>query len=398
MNDILQPSIQLKTFLPFPFNDRGPGYICGQLLTNMSDLNVSSTLFAPYTSNPLLPRVKFKQTLSGLLGKAFYRYAPLRSKRATELAFLRSIEASGNDVAYLWGDTSLGFSRALKERGVPVVREKFNCGKAFAKRILDDAYHRLGEPPHHGITDKAVAEEEARLKLVDAVYCPNAMVELSMKELGIPDSARLATSYGFTPERLQTNDRLLDPIDGVTFVFVGTICVRKGAHLLLEAWTRTGIKGRLVLAGGIEPLIEKRCAHLLARPDILRLPYVKNVGALYNSADVFVFPTLEEGGPQVTYEAAFCGLPAIVSPMGAGRMIRAGSEGFVIDPYDIEGWVDAMREIAANSTLREQLAAAARERSLQFTYAVVGSKRRELLENWYRGPVAALKEPQANPM
>lgn len=371
--------IHLKSFLSIPFNGRGPGYSCMEILANMAHHDLYPSLTVPYSYGPVSEGVKVTNTMKCQWGKLVYRYAPWASERATEATFLHNISANDHDVAYLWGETTLDFSFALKRLGVKVVREKTNCGKALAKRILDDAYRRVDAVPQHGITDKAVVEEEIRLKLADAIYCPNAMVEASLREIGIPDSVILSTSYGYSASRLKTDEKLLEPIDGVTFVFVGTICVRKGAHLILDAWARSGIKGRLVLAGGIEPLIEKISASQLARPDVVRLNYVKNVGALYNSSDVFVFPTLEEGGPQVTYEAAACGVPAIVSPMGAGRIIRPGKEGFVVDPYDADGWIDAMREIAENESLRKRLAAGAYERSVEFTWPCVGASRRDLL-------------------
>ena len=138
---------------------------------------------------------------------------------------------------------------------------------------------------------------------------------------------------------LPGSEKLLAPSEGITAVFVGGICVRKGAHLLLDYWAQSGVKGRLVMAGQLEPAIKEKCANLLSRDDVIVRDYIPNVGALYRSADVFAFPSLEEGGPQVTYEACGCGLPVITTPMGAGRIVRHDREGFVIDPYD-RAWLD----------------------------------------------------------
>ena len=63
-------------------------------------------------------------------------------------------------------------------------------------------------------------------------------------------------------------------------------------------------------------------------------------------------------------------------------MIRAGQEGFVIDPYDTEGWIDAMRELAENESLRRRLGTGARDRSSEFTWSLVGPRRRELLRTF----------------
>ena len=86
------------------------------------------------------------------------------------------------------------------------------------------------------------------------------------------------------------------------------------------------------MAGQLEPTIKSKCADVLRRDDVIILDYVQNVGAVYRSADVFAFPSLEEGDPLVTYEACGCGLPIITTPMGAGRVVRHNREGFVDRP------------------------------------------------------------------
>jgi len=93
-----------------------------------------------------------------------------------------------------------------------------------------------------------------------------------------------------------------------------------------------------------------------------------------------IFPSLAEGGPQVTYEAAGCRVPAIVTPAGAGHMTRDGQEGFVIASLDPDPWADAIRAAAANPEQRERMATRAEARAQLFTWAQVGARRIELLK------------------
>ena len=152
-------------------------------------------------------------------------------------------------------------------------------------------------------------------------------------------------------------------------------------HLLLDYWAQSGVKGRLVMAGQLEPAIKAKCADLLSRDDVIVRDYIPNVGALYRSADVFVFPSLEEGGPQVTYEACGCGLPVITTPMGAGRVVRHDREGFVIDPYDGLGWISAIRKLADDVNVRRNMANAAVKRARDFIWSeVAGRRRRQVLD------------------
>jgi glycosyltransferase involved in cell wall biosynthesis len=200
-------------------------------------------------------------------------------------------------------------------------------------------------------------------------------------ENGVPKRKILETSYGWDPMRLLGKPPLLPPSAGITALFVGAICVRKGAHLLLDYWAKSGVKGRLVLAGEMEPTIREKCASLLAREDVIIFDYFRDVGALYRSADVFIFPSLEEGSPLVMYEACGSGLPVITTEMGAGRLVRHGHEGFVLDPYDGSRWIGAIRRLADDVELRRTMSNAATERAERFIWSEVADQRRQQIRD-----------------
>lgn len=372
----------VNTFLAVPFSGRGIGYTCHKLLEGIRGDDFEVCLNAPYLNSDLGNDIRHNGLWPTPLAKLVYRYARPQARRLVEKIHLSALKRAGTNqtISYLWSETSPAFDEELHNLKSIVVREKFNCGKATAKRILDEAYARLGISPQHGITDDAIRLEKARLEQADAVFCPNANVDISLAEIGIPESKRLRTSYGYDPARVITSEpAALAPIEGTTYLFVGSICVRKGAHLLLKAWAKSGVKGRLVLAGALEPIIETTCREELARADVVHLSYTSNVAALYKSADVFVFPSLEEGGPQVTYEAAANGLAAIVSPMGAGDVVRHGEEGHVLDPYAEDDWIEAIRLLDRNAGERQRMSDAIRTRAIQFEWPKVGLQRRTSL-------------------
>ncbi|GLS30385.1 hypothetical protein GCM10007937_20930 [Mesorhizobium albiziae] len=105
------------------------------------------------------------------------------------------------------------------------------------------------------------------------------------------------------------------------------------------------------------------------------IPYTDDIGSSYRDADVFVFPTLEEGGPQVTLEAGGCGLPAIVTPMGAGRLVKDGVNGLVVRAGDVSGLVTALRRMANEPGLRASFARQIAQDAQQFTYERVSASR-----------------------
>ena len=75
------------------------------------------------------------------------------------------------------------------------------------------------------------------------MFCSNLHAEQSMIDNGVPRRKIKEASFGWDPDRFRGHSKALAPIDGATFIFVGSICVRKGAHLLLRYWARREFAG-----------------------------------------------------------------------------------------------------------------------------------------------------------
>jgi len=103
------------------------------------------------------------------------------------------------------------------------------------------------------------------------------------------------------------------------------------------------------------------------------------VHPLFGKADVFVFPSLEEGGPQVTYEAALHGLPIIASPMGASRLGDTEGTMLIVNPADTVALAAEMERLAASVPLRRELGSIARQKVFDFDWDAVGRERMMIL-------------------
>lgn len=301
-----------------------------------------------------------------------------KSRQATEWTYLREIEQF--DAAYIWPGVSLEMMRKVKAQCKPIFLERINCFTGKAKTILDDAYLRLNVAPQHSITTEMVQEELEQVHLSDFVFCPSPHVRDSFLEANVSAEKLLLTSYGWSVERFpglyNRPSRIASGIDRpFTIVFVGRICVRKGAHLLLEAFVRSNVKGKLILCGEMEPVIAEVCKDWLRHPNVIYHPHTNNVTAFYRQADVFAFPSLEEGSPLVSYEAMAHGLPMLVSPMGGGMIVRDGIDGFILPPYDLEAWVESIRILATSPDLRAKMSYASWQRALEFTFDQVANRR-----------------------
>ncbi len=358
-----------------PLAYAGVGYTCTELLNGLTDAGAICTLFAPRLNGPVPNRFAIRTVIPG---KPFpFRLLGRPARWAVEQAMLAAIDRDGpgEAIAYVWPGASERLLHRLRDRRIPIVRELINCFDGLGLSVLDAAYDRAGLPRGHRITVATVEADRRLLALADLVFASNVAAEASLAEAGIARSKILPTSFGWRADGYGAVPAARDATDEPMFLFVGDVCVRKGAHLLLDYWARAQVKGRLVLAGRIEPALAQLCAPLLARPEVSAPGYVADMSALYRAADVFVFPSLEEGGPQVTYEAAGCGLPLLVSPMGAGRVARDERNGLIREPYDADGWIVTLRRLAADVNERRRFGEAAREDAQAFTWDKVGARR-----------------------
>jgi glycosyltransferase involved in cell wall biosynthesis len=173
--------------------------------------------------------------------------------------------------------------------------------------------------------------------------------------------------------------------------------VRKAAHILLEAWSRAKIPGDLILVGAVEPEIRGLCADHLDRPDVHTPGFVADPRTVYGAADIFVMPSLEEGSPLVTYEAAAHGLPMIVSPMGAGRIGAEEGCAVAFDPAEPDTLVAALRRLAASPEERRHFGARARAVAQNYDWRDVSARRlaqlRDLLEGRAGSPPSGGTQP-----
>lgn len=135
-------------------------------------------------------------------------------------------------------------------------------------------------------------------------------------------------------------------------LFVGTIEERKNIIGLLRIYEKIHhqIPHKLVLIGkkgfhADDIFLEMQ--RLECSDKIVYLNYIQDHTELkwfYNSADLFVFPSFDEGFGIPPLEAMACGCPTIVSNQGALPEV-VGNKGITIDPHDIDKFAETILTI-----------------------------------------------------
>ncbi|MCK0098764.1 glycosyltransferase [Qipengyuania sp. S6317L1] len=381
-------SAQCLVWLPHSYTARGPAESCVRIIEQFPAAGIETTLFVNRARHPIPDGVHLVEGAGSVLRNAPYRLVARAAKWRLERLFRKAVEnAPAGTIAYFWPNTPGELFEYAKSRRLICVREMINSPVGNAKPILDKAYRDAGLDPVHGITDAMVDTENKQLDRADFVFSSNAQVDAALKVLGVNEDRLLPSSFGWVKSRFSGNAEL-SPEPGNSgdrpkfrAVFVGTMNVRKGVVTLLEAWEKASIDGELVLAGAVEPCLEPLVQQYSAKPGVTHLGHVSDVASLYRSCDAFVFPTHEEGGPQVTYEAAACGIPVVTTPMGAARLVRDGETGLLVEAGDVDGLAKALQRLADEQGLGEKLAKQALAEVDRFEYTNVGRGRAtQLLE------------------
>jgi glycosyltransferase involved in cell wall biosynthesis len=381
-----RPPAHCLVHAAYSFNGRGPSHSCASIVAHFPT-DLSTEVFIPRARTPLSRSVHTREALPPIVRRLPWRFVEGRAADALDQRFAATLRDRdpGSSVVYVWPGAPLWLVRDARERGFPVVREMTNCACATSGPLLDAAYDVLGLAPTHGVTAQVIEDESLELREYDYIFAPNPEVEASLSRLGIPAERILPTSFGWNPDRFRDSvpETRLD--HGVRALFVGSISVRKGIPDLLAAWRDAQLDGELVLVGRVEPAIAELVDQHLQDGRVRLAGYLDDVGSMYLASDLFVFPTLEEGGPQVTYEAAGCGLPVITTPMGTARLVEGDHSGIVVDARDRDQLFDALRRLGSDADLRSRYGAAAKAAASDFDYRLVGRTRGEQLSDIARG-------------
>ncbi len=157
-------------------------------------------------------------------------------------------------------------------------------------------------------------------------------------------------------------------------LFLGTLEPRKNLPALIQAFSRVadGISHDLLLVGQKgwkwEPIF--RAIEQSKHRDRIRwMGYVPDEDRVffYNGASMLVYPSWYEGFGMPLLEAMQCGCPILTSQVSAMPEV-VGSAAWLIDPADGEALGEAIRRVAQEPELAEQMRTAGLEQSRKFSW------------------------------
>ncbi|MBC7946835.1 MAG: glycosyltransferase family 4 protein [Chitinophagaceae bacterium] len=173
------------------------------------------------------------------------------------------------------------------------------------------------------------------------------------------------------------------------FLFVGHLIPRKGLPLLLEACAILQTRGyntySLVVVGdgSQQDELQAFCRdhHLSDRIQWMGRVSYDQIGSYFKSADVFVFPTLEDTWGVVTLEAMLLGKPILCSKgAGTSELVVHGENGYVFPPDNATELADLMQTFLDNPELIQKMGERSQQIMAQYTPAAAAKCLVEMTE------------------
>jgi len=238
--------------------------------------------------------------------------------------------------------------------------------------LFPDTFSKKRQWWHRTINPKAQCER------ADVILTPSENTRRDIVELYDIDSSKIFVTY---PGTLRTfildQDQTLSvkskyKLPDKFILFLGTVEPRKNIDGLIAAYKLSLLKHKkyeLIIAGckgwksgGTMKAIEEV-------PGVRYVDYVDAADkpALYNLANLFVFPSLYEGFGIPVLEAFASGTPVITSNCSSLVEV-AGDAAYLVDPNNASDIAVGMNRILGDRDLQQQFVARGREQSHKFAW------------------------------
>jgi len=281
----------------------------------------------------------------------------------------RQIEPA--DLFIAWSTWGLHSLRQAARLGMRTAIVRGSTDPRHYAAVLAEEYARWGQ--HFHTPPVRMRRKVAELDAADYVFTISAAARSTYARYGVPDS-KLVTLPG-----RGADTRVLCPADrrrSGTFraLYVGVVSFGKGIAYLLEAWRQLRWPdAELHLVGGIDRDFRPLLARYQGLAGLHLSGHLPDPLSSYQHADIFVFPSLDEGAAKVTYEAMACGLPVITTAAAISE-VRDGVEGFVVPVRDADALAQRLDQLRADDRLRRAMGQAARARAEAFTWEAYGRR------------------------
>ncbi|WP_036258946.1 glycosyltransferase family 4 protein [Methylocapsa aurea] len=278
-------------------------------------------------------------------------------------------------ILHSWNGSSYSTFKKLKGSGWRLCVERSCPHNQFQYDLLLEEGKALGIP--HEQDMRALARNIEELHLADVIVAPSTFSASSYTEPELIRKVRV-NPLGGNVKYLERPTKAPGAKAGFKVLMVGNSFLRKGIHYLVEAFKLIDDpNAELWIRGDVPDAYRKR----IQDPRITVIPPVlpNRLKELYQTADVFVQPSIDEGFGMTVFEALGYGLPLVITENVGARDLLSRDVAVTVpirDPNAIAAAIEAARHLpgpefdaARKSIIEKNTWSACAQRMIDGVYA-----------------------------
>ncbi|WP_419802970.1 glycosyltransferase family 4 protein [Mucilaginibacter sp.] len=277
---------------------------------------------------------------------------------------------------HVYEHCSLSTLKQAKNVGIKSFYEQPSQHFAFFENMAKDQlkkYPELISAETRLLTDQKSERRnhrrEQELNLCDYIICNSAFTKKTLVDAQVSAEKIITIPLGF-PDAVKNIDK--NSIAKTIFICAGNQSLRKGTHLLYQAWKNCDFKAEeaeLWMIGSNQLPLKIRqglSENVKFIPNVLQPELLQ----LMAKADLLVLPTLCDGFGMVITEAMAQGLPVITTYNSGGPdVITAGKDGFLLDAGSVEQLANCLKCCVLNKNQVKNMRILALEKAKTYPWA-----------------------------
>jgi glycosyltransferase involved in cell wall biosynthesis len=239
----------------------------------------------------------------------------------------------------------------VEEELVKAEREKWP-GWELLEGAMPQSYH-----------DRCAAEWAA----ADVVLVYSDWTKEAIVSLGVAADKVIVVPLAFEPPSAAVTDAApKSGGDRLTVLYLGAVMLRKGIQYLAEAARQLQDLPIDFVVGGILRISDGALKSFPPNMKYIGRVFRNDIAKAYQSADLFVLPTISDSFAITQVEAMYNGLPVIATPR-CGSVVAEGIDGMIVPAGDSSALAAAIAKLAGDRTLLSSMSEKAKKKAAAFT-------------------------------
>ena len=303
-----------------------------------------------------LRRIFLKTNIQDILYEDFIRFDNLMAAK------INSGQIVVDDKTVLIGRNgmSLNTFKEVKKRGGKTLLHSQWMHPYTQEKLLIKEFIKIGiiKKP---INEARIKRQVLETNIVDWIWCISKLVKDSYLSNGVSKEKLIDLSLGVDFNKYNVASKKESHFNKeFVILFVGNVNPEKGVHVLLESIDKSKLENiKIIFNGGLPAYFESIFNNYVKMLEIRNISIIVNPGEPlqnYESASIFVLPSVHESFGLVVLEAMAAGLPVIVSDMvGAKDCIKEGINGYIFKSGDTDELSIMIKKLYNNNELVNKL-------------------------------------------